>query len=127
MNLQPASKGPFVVKGYDVYDADGNGIVSFCGECTKEDDRANARYFAHAANVLPGCVEAMAAVEWSGHRSFCPDGSGADACPSCHGYKPGSLNEYDMQSKNDFDSDGFFGHAADCALKAALDAARGER
>jgi len=72
-------------------------------------------------------VEAMEAVEWSGHRSFCPDGSGADACPSCHGYKPASLDEYDMQFKNEFDREGFFGHAADCALKAALDAARGER
>ena len=58
--IKPASKGPFVASGYDVSDATGEPVTSFCGEGTTDyDDCANARYFAHAANVLPGCVEAM--------------------------------------------------------------------
>lgn len=60
--IQPASKGPFVANGYYVHDATGRRVTSFCGDgTTDDDDIANARYFAHAANVLPKLERALSA------------------------------------------------------------------
>lgn len=58
--IQPASKGPFVQVKASIVDAEYVTRATFYGGPNgAADAHANARYFAHAANVLPGCVEAM--------------------------------------------------------------------
>lgn len=92
--IQPASKGPFVADGRYIVNTDGRYITEFDdpGNSVSEDEM-NARYFAHAANMLQGCVEAMA-------EAYADIGS--------------VLTDKKM-------------HAALAKLKAALDAARGEK
>lgn len=58
--IQPASNGPFVVNGAVIDDKTGRIARFLSYDGLGDDARANAAYFAHAANVLPGCVEAMA-------------------------------------------------------------------
>lgn len=94
--IQPASNthAPFEAATINIKDRHGDIVCRFLVyEEDGSDAYANARYFAHAANVLPGCVEAMA-------EAYADIGS--------------VLTDKKM-------------HAALAKLKAALDAARGER
>lgn len=108
MKLQPASKGPFVVYGATIEDKAGRIARFLSYDGLGDDAKANARYFAHAANVLPGCVEAMERFD-----------KAVDAMEAFH--KQDSWNR-DEEDKLIADCD-----AARSALKSALDAARGEK
>lgn len=62
--IQPASKGPFVQVKASIVDAEYVTRATFYGGPNgAADAHANARYFAHAANVLPKLIEALGHAE----------------------------------------------------------------
>jgi len=107
--IQPASKGPFKYTQFGTIHDDEGRIATFDSyDGTGDDCRANARYFAHAANVLPKCVEAMARF--------------ASAFDEIEAYNKSNSFDLELNDKLCAECD-----AARSTLKAALDAARGER